>query len=212
MSSRSDNLLIRGSGDTENLRKILLEQSKERHRALGDVQQASKISQDATSPFVLQIPDYAPRQSDHGIENMHTEVEQSSSKVDYRELGEEDPLQSEAFPTAVSLPKSPKRPQHRTSRRRKSIQLSRHGIPFSSIPARVTKSMANAFARSSLKRRSKLGRDALDAVKEAGDLFLMQLGEDLGIFARHGRRRNIDETDVTTAMMRWDLIRSPEIF
>ena len=137
----------------------------------------------APSPFVLQIPGYAPRESDRGIALIDTSAETL-------------PATSFVYEQPVKI--ASKRP-----RRSKSVRLSRHGIPFSNIPSSVTKSMADSFIKICLKRRSKLERNAVDAVKEVGDLFLAQLGDDLGMIARHAGRKSIDETDLITAMTRY---------
>ena len=161
---------------------------------------------DAKPPFVLQIPDFAPRQSNGNVERLQdTVLEDTSSPAGadgfYEE--EEDPLQSNRPSSLIILQTPPKAPIIREPRKRRSLQHSRFGIVYPAIPARVTKSIANTFARISAKRNTRLGKETLSAINEAGNLFLTQLGGDLTVIARHSGRKNIDETDVVAAMTRY---------
>lgn len=148
----------------------------------GDSATTLGMIESAPSPFVLHIPEYAPRESDQGIASIDTSAE--------------------SLPATSFVYEQPVKIVSRRPRRRKSVRLSRHGIPFSRIPTSVTKSMAESFIKVCLRRRSKLERDAVDAVREAGDLFLAQLGDDLGMIAGHAGRKSIDESDLITAMTR----------
>ena len=195
--------LTRDSGDTEDLRKLML------RRLLGQVAQREgdtslqEADDDAQSPFVLQIPDFAPRQSDTTArQRLDQSMEQPISLLDEGGIDDEVILQSapHTSPGVVQLPT--KSPIVRKARKPRVLQTSRFGIAYPNIPPRVTKNIANAFARNVTQKKTRLGKETISAIRQAGDQFLAQLGGDLSTFARHAGRMNLEEADVIAAMMR----------
>lgn len=63
--------------------------------------------------------------------------------------------------------------------------------------------MASTFARSSGNAKSKIDKGTMAAIMQATDWFLEQAADDLGTYAKHAKRRTIDESDVITLMKRY---------
>ncbi|KAJ6264124.1 Inner kinetochore subunit cnp20 [Drechslerella dactyloides] len=87
-----------------------------------------------------------------------------------------------------------------TKRKRKELPLSAHGIPYPSIPAKTIKAI---LARTGA---PKLSKEAMDAVMQASEAYFENLGGDLGNFARHAKRRTVEEADVVQVMRRHRLL------
>jgi hypothetical protein len=89
------------------------------------------------------------------------------------------------------------------SKAKKTLKLSRHGLPYPSLPVGVVKKLASNFARSGAGagRGSKttLGKDAMAAIMQATEWFF-------GAYAAHGGRKTIDESDVLTLMKRYFIL------
>ena len=205
------------SGDTETLRKLMLQRAASRQARSGTDASVQVADDDSVLPFVLQIPDFAPRQSNAGAELPEdTTMEHNALPIDSGDNGgeiprgihqdfeiyDEDPLQSERYQSPVVIESLPRKSMARKPRKRIPLKHSKFGILYPAIPAGVTKSIANTFARLSSQRKTRLGKETLNAIRDAGDLFLTQLGGDLSTFARHAGRKNIDDTDVMAAMLR----------
>ena len=86
--------------------------------------------------------------------------------------------------------------------KKKKIKVSKHGIPYPSLPAGVVKKLATTYARTSGKRIAKISKDTLDAIVQASDWFFEQISDDLDAYARHAGRKTIDESDLITLMRR----------
>ncbi|POS80162.1 hypothetical protein DHEL01_v201462 [Diaporthe helianthi] len=76
-------------------------------------------------------------------------------------------------------------------------KISQHGIEYPSLPPGVVKRVAQRFAGT-----SKISPDTLAALSQASDWFFEQLGDDLSAYARHARRKTIEESDMLTLMRR----------
>jgi len=90
----------------------------------------------------------------------------------------------------------------RRARTRKELKISRHGIPYPSLPTAVVKKLASTFARSSGSSKSHLKKDTLGAIMQATEWFFEQMSEDVGAYANHAGRKTIDESDMVTLMKR----------
>lgn len=97
---------------------------------------------------------------------------------------------------------APKDPQPRP-RPKKVLKVSRHGIPYPSLPANVVKKLAMNFARSGGRGKPQISKDTLEAIMEASDWFFEQVSDDLGAYATHAGRRMINESDMITLMKRF---------
>ncbi|KAF3930218.1 hypothetical protein ABW20_dc0103526 [Dactylellina cionopaga] len=85
-------------------------------------------------------------------------------------------------------------------RTKKELPLSAHGIPYPSLPPRVIKSI---IARTS---KQKLSKEALALIVQASEQYFENLGEDLGSFARHAKRKTVEEGDVLQVLRRHRLL------
>lgn len=88
-------------------------------------------------------------------------------------------------------------------RKPKVLAVSRRGISYSPLPARVVKTVASRFQRLYAKGgKATIKGDTLIPLMEASNEFFEQLGYDLKAYAQHAKRKKIDESDVTTVMKR----------
>lgn len=81
-------------------------------------------------------------------------------------------------------------------------KASSHGLPYPSLPPGVLKKLVGSLARSSASRKLKMSKDTLVTIVQASDWFFEQIGDDLGIYAKHAGRKTIHETDAITLMKR----------
>ncbi|KAK0111273.1 hypothetical protein ONS95_001645 [Cadophora gregata] len=86
--------------------------------------------------------------------------------------------------------------------KKKKVKLSKHGIPYPSLPAGVVKKLATTFARTSGNSKAKINKETLDAIMQASDWFFEQVSDDLGAYAKHAGRKTIDESDILAIMAR----------
>jgi histone H3/H4 len=89
--------------------------------------------------------------------------------------------------------------------RTKELKISRHGLPYPSLPSSVVKRIATTFSRS-YTGSSKLSKETLLAIEQASDWFFEQVSEDVAMYSDHAGRRTIEESDVVTLMGRQRLI------
>lgn len=87
--------------------------------------------------------------------------------------------------------------------RKKRVKISKHGIPYPSLPAGVVKKLATTYARTSGNSKAKISKDTLDAIMQASDWFFEQVSDDLGAYAEHAGRKTIEESDAITLMGRY---------
>lgn len=148
------------------------------------------------SPFVLKIPEFnsgdtSPRgvspRSVSPEEQQHGDLETEFPNTQYSK----SPLDSKT--------NGMMKPRHR---RLKTLKRSRHGIPYPNLPLGVSKKIATCFQHRLGGKQTRISRDSLGAIMEAGDMFFQQLGGDLSVFANHAGRKHIDECDVIAVMKR----------
>ncbi|KAI9798610.1 MAG: hypothetical protein M1825_005308 [Sarcosagium campestre] len=116
------------------------------------------------------------------------------------------------------------------SKQPKEVKISRHGIPYPSLPTAVVKKMALNFARSSgggggsggsttagggkravvKKNSAKISKEALAAIMQASDMFLEQVSDDVAAYAKHAGRMTIEDSDMVTLMKREFLLADDE--
>ncbi|KAH0563416.1 hypothetical protein GP486_002021 [Trichoglossum hirsutum] len=100
------------------------------------------------------------------------------------------------------------RPTKSRLKAKKTPKLSKHGIQYPSLPSQVVKKLASTFASASGNGKAAITKEALGAIIQASDWFFEQLGDDLGTYAEHARRKTIDETDMLTLMKRQRLVNA----
>lgn len=93
--------------------------------------------------------------------------------------------------------------QRRKQLSKKGLKLSRYGVEYPSLPPAVVKRLAGTFAKSSGITKTKISPEALAEIQRASDWFFEQLGDDLSAYAKHAKRKTIDESDMLTLMRRY---------
>ena len=172
--------------DTQDLRRAFLEEASRRNRQ-SDIRPASVAADDDDEPtFAFDIPVSARNATSSLLPNMDGDIH-------------------DVQPPRAPLNSGALGPQGNKTRTKKSKEqkVSRHGIPYPSLPVAVVKKLAATFARSSGNGKSKIDKDTMAAIMQATDWFLEQVADDLGTYAKHARRRTIDESDVITLMKRF---------
>lgn len=92
----------------------------------------------------------------------------------------------------------------RTSKPRKSQKrISRHGIEYPPLPPSFVKRVAQTALQSSGLSNPRVSADTLTALTQASEWFFEQLGDDLGAYANHAKRKTVEESDVVTLMRRY---------
>ncbi|KAF4124788.1 Core histone H2A/H2B/H3/H4 [Geosmithia morbida] len=86
--------------------------------------------------------------------------------------------------------------------RRKRKLVSRHGIEYPSLPPAFVKRVAQTALQSSGLSNPRVSTDTLTALIQASEWYFEQLGDDLGAYANHAKRKTIEESDVVTLMRR----------
>ncbi|KAL7265982.1 hypothetical protein RUND412_011488 [Rhizina undulata] len=79
---------------------------------------------------------------------------------------------------------------------KKQLPKSKHGIEYPLFPRRVVKQLASKITGKSI------SNETLNAIVAASEAFFEQVGEDLEAFARHARRRTVEDGDVVLLMRR----------
>ncbi|KAG5952121.1 hypothetical protein E4U53_001580 [Claviceps sorghi] len=128
------------------------------------------------------------------------EVEEADQEVD--QGAEMDDGSEAAQPSSVAKPrqrKRPKKPQRR---------ISKYGIEYPPLPPSFVKRVAQTALHSSGLSNPRVSTDTLTALTQASEWFFEQLGDDLGAYADHAKRKTIDESDVATLMRRQRQITS----
>ena len=87
----------------------------------------------------------------------------------------------------------------------KEFEISKHGLPYPSLPSSVVKRIATTFSLA-YSGSSKLSKETLLAVQQASDWFFEQVSEDVAMYADHAGRRTIEESDVMMLMRRQRLV------
>jgi histone H3/H4 len=91
----------------------------------------------------------------------------------------------------------------RAPRKKKALKVSRHGIPYPSLPSSIVRQLVTAVSRTRGSGKSAISKDTLTTIMQATDLFFEQVSEDLGAYATHAGKKTIDESDVIALMKRY---------
>ncbi|WYZ45560.1 hypothetical protein EsH8_VIII_000876 [Colletotrichum jinshuiense] len=92
--------------------------------------------------------------------------------------------------------------EQRPRKTKRGIKLSKYNMEYPSLPPAVVKRLATTFAKSSGINNTKISPDTLAEIQRASDWFFEQLGDDLSAYAKHAKRKTIDESDMLTLMRR----------
>ncbi|KAF4583098.1 hypothetical protein GQ602_006242 [Ophiocordyceps camponoti-floridani] len=97
---------------------------------------------------------------------------------------------------------APTKDQPSRPMRKRQKRISKHGAEYPPLPPSLVKKVAQTVLHSSGLSNPRISADTLTALTQASDWFFEQLGDDLGAYAQHAKRKTIDESDVVTLMRR----------
>ncbi|KAM4065002.1 centromere kinetochore component CENP-T histone fold domain-containing protein [Hirsutella rhossiliensis] len=86
--------------------------------------------------------------------------------------------------------------------RKRQKRISKHGVEYPPLPPSFVKKVAQTALNSSGLSNPRISADTLAALTQASDWFFEQLGDDLGAYAKHAKRKTVEESDVVTLMRR----------
>lgn len=86
--------------------------------------------------------------------------------------------------------------------RKQKKRISRHGVEYPPLPPSFVKRVAQTALQSSGLSNPRVSADTLTALTQASEWFFEQLGDDLGAYASHAKRKTVEESDVVTLMRR----------
>ena len=181
--------LTKPSDETVQLRWVMDKDYDSRNIYLSGMLQPQELEDGVHSPFILRIPELQSRHPSpraiypekQPLGSPDEESERSLTHPKYNNTGA-------TIATARNLPKLVKKSHHR--------------FLYPRFPSGVTKRIASAFVRSVGSRSTTIDKETLNAISEATDRFFGQLSNDLGVFANHAGRSNINEKDVIAVMSR----------
>ncbi|OHE95839.1 hypothetical protein CORC01_08836 [Colletotrichum orchidophilum] len=139
-------------------------------------------------------PAAPPMDEDLGFGNSYYDM-RSSTPIEPTEAAEEE-LDGETEVSVVQV-------EQRLRKTKRGVKLSKYNVEYPSLPPAVVKRLANTFAKSSGISKTKISPDALAEIQRASDWFFEQLGDDLSAYAKHAKRKTIDESDMLTLMRRY---------
>lgn len=87
--------------------------------------------------------------------------------------------------------------------RKKRKRVSQHGIEYPPLPSAFVKKVAQTALQSSGLSSTRISADTLVALTQASEWYFEQLGDDLGAYAGHAKRKTIEDSDVATLMRRY---------
>ena len=153
------------------------------------MQQAGEPESGADSPFILDIPELQSRLSLPQVKYVNDQQLGDLKKKPPPKFLDRSLLNTNATIKAGT-------------RASKLVKESYCGLHHPSFPAGISKRIASTFARSLSSKPPVLDQETLKAINDATDQYFGQLINDLGIFANHAGRKNIDESDVLAVMRR----------
>ncbi|KAF4979359.1 hypothetical protein FZEAL_4400 [Fusarium zealandicum] len=116
---------------------------------------------------------------------------------DHSSIHEEQPTMTAPVHRAQAEERLP-----RGLKARKKKRISQHGIEYPALPPAFVKRVAQTALQSSGISSQRLSAETLDSLIQASEWFFEQLGDDLGAYADHAKRKTIEESDVFTLMKR----------
>jgi histone H3/H4 len=104
----------------------------------------------------------------------------------------------------TEIPESRPRDSRGTAKpARKLKRISKHGIEYPALPPTFVKKVAQTALQTSGLSNHRISPETLTALTQASEWFFEQLGDDLGAYASHAKRKTIEESDVVTLMRRY---------
>ncbi|MCJ1403898.1 hypothetical protein MMC11_007121 [Xylographa trunciseda] len=185
---------VNGLGtDIEDLRQMADHVSNGRLSPLTEGEVPSILGDDDNRIFGLGFPENPDRSGHFSNSNLNYSTGTSRSSSPGKHRGSDlSPGCNEVVSSRIRTPKP--------------TIMSRHGIQCPRIPISVINKLSTSLARSIIVQNTKMNKDTLSALLEASDWFFEQIGTDLGTYAKHARRKIVDETDVVVLMKRQRLL------
>ena len=179
--------LTQRGDETVQLRWVMDKDYDSRNIYLSGMLQPQKLEDKVYPRFILHIPE--PQSRNPSPRAIYPEKQQLGGPD---EESERRLIHLENNNTDVTIATSRDMP--------KLVKKSHNRFPYPRPPAAVTKRIASAFLRSVGSQSTAIDKETLDAINEATARFSGQLSNDLGVFANHAARRNINEKDVIAVM------------
>ncbi|KAI9784724.1 MAG: hypothetical protein M1816_000727 [Peltula sp. TS41687] len=164
------------------------------------MKEASSLPEASPEPTLERPPEPSLQKSPESPEQLPQQSPQQNNEQPTQVMEDGQMEDSQPEPQVAEEPQT--QPKPKPLPKKKELKVSRHGIPYPSLPVSVVKKLANTYVRSSGAKKPQLSKDTLDAVMEASDWFFEQVSDDLGAYARHAGRRMINESDMITLMKR----------
>lgn len=117
------------------------------------------------------------------------------------DVGYDDEADQTMADTTIMEEPTPRRGRPKAAKKVK--RMSRHGMPYPPLPNPFVKRVAHRALQSSGLSNTRLSTDVVTALTQASEWFFEQLGDDLGAYADHAKRKTIEESDVITLMRRY---------
>ena len=174
-------------GDTEDLRHVLPQDHDRLSNRPSEVRARELLQNEGDTTFAFEIPVH--QEDSPGKDPNPTTNADGSPHVQEAKMSKTHTASKEGI--HIRLPKVNK--------------ASRHGTLCPSLPPGVLKKLVGSLTSSSASSKVRISRDTLTAIIQASDWFFEQIGDDLGIYAKHAGRKTIDETDAVTLMKRCTL-------
>ncbi|KHN98688.1 Histone-fold protein [Metarhizium album ARSEF 1941] len=136
-------------------------------------------------PDPVPITQAEPRRAEDNDDE--DELEPYAEEIEDRSADEEGPAEASSVanpPRGLSKPKKRQR------------RVSRHGVEYPALPPTFVKRVAQTALQSSGLSNPRISADTLTALTQASEWFFEQLGDDLGAYANHAKRKTIEESDM----------------
>ncbi|EPQ64797.1 hypothetical protein BGT96224_1783 [Blumeria graminis f. sp. tritici 96224] len=197
--------------ETETLRMFKMNEARFSFLGRESEIRPLKLTPDDNDTFALKVPpreiseQLLSKQSDILNELEIHEPEEGDRTFGYEEADSQTKLVSVSVDSSaleLSTLENSSRKVRTMRSKEKNLRVSKYGIPYPSLPARVVKQLANNFARTSGNGKRKINKETLEAIMQATDWFFEQVADDLRAYANHAGRKTINDSDVIALMHR----------
>jgi histone H3/H4 len=132
---------------------------------------------------------------------MDQDMDQDTDQDVGQDVDDEQELEQDSRLFATTPRRLPRQAKGKAPAKRKRI--SRHGIEYPALPSAFIKGVAQKALQSSGLSNRRISPETLTALTQASEWFFEQLGDDLGAYASHAKRKTIEESDMVTLMRRY---------
>ncbi|TWU74631.1 hypothetical protein ED733_002506 [Metarhizium rileyi] len=144
-------------------------------------------------PDPVSVLEMEPEPVEEHDEDDEADYEPQMEEIEEQSVDEEEPIE----------PSSAAKPQRERSKpKKRQRRVSKHGIEYPALPPTFVKRVAQTALHSSGLSNPRVSADTLTALTQASEWFFEQLGDDLGAYANHAKRKVIEEGDMATLMRR----------